>query len=329
MPKVMIGPAPLANLEGEFFTVLKEGGFELVYPKKQVQMVEEDVLAQMPGIAASLAGSEPYTRKVFAALPDLKIVARAGVGWDAVDVQAATDHGVVVAIAPGTNQDAVAEHTFMLMLGLAKNLMSQHLQIKEGKWPRKANLPLRGRTLSLVGLGRIGKSVALRGLAFGMKVLAYEPYPDKAFIEKHGIKLTTLEDVLKYGDYVSLHVPLSPESKHLINAKTLALMKPTAFVINTARGPIIDELALAEALGSKKIAGAGLDVFVDEPPGATHPLLKLDNVLLTAHMAGVDLQSRDEMALMAAQCIARLARGEWPAECIVNPEVRSKFKWKG
>lgn len=329
MPKVMIGPAPLANLNGDFVQVLQEGGFDLVYPAKQVQMVEDEVLAQMPGISASLAGSEPYTHKVFSALPDLKIVARAGVGWDAVEVQAATDHGVVVTIAPGTNQDAVAEHTFMLMLALAKNLMSQHLQIKEGKWPRKANVPLRGRVLGLVGLGRIGKAVALRGLAFGMKVVAYDPHPDKAFIDSHGIKPTILEDVLKQGDFISLHVPLSPESKHLINAKTLALMKPSAFLVNTARGAIVDEMALAQALRSKTIAGAGLDVFDEEPPGAAHPLLKLDNVVLTAHMAGVDLQSRDEMALMAARCIVRLSRGEWPAECIVNPEVRGKFKWKG
>jgi D-3-phosphoglycerate dehydrogenase / 2-oxoglutarate reductase len=327
MPKVMIGPAPLANLNGKFLEVLNEGGFDPVYPLKQVQMLEEDVLAQMPGISASIAGSEPYTRKVFAALPELKIVARAGVGWDAVDVQAATDHGVVVAIAPGTNQEAVAEHTFMLMLALAKNLLDQHLPIKEGKWLRKANVPLRERILGLVGLGRIGKAVAVRGLAFGMKVIAYEPYPDKAFIDKHGINLTTLEDVLKHGDFISLHVPLSPESKHLINQKTLATMKPTAFLINTARGPIVDEQALYESLRDKKIAGAGLDVFDEEPPGADHPFMKLDNVLFTAHTAGVDLQSRDDMALLAAQCITRIARGEWPAECIVNAEVRGKFKW--
>ena len=327
MPKAMIAPAPLATLQGEFINVLKRAEFDLVYPANQLQMLEGDVLSQMVGISASLAGSEPYTRKVFEALPELKIVARAGVGWDAVDVQAATDHGVVVCIAPGTNQEAVAEHTFLLILALAKNLMAQHQPIKDGKWPRKANLPLRGRVLGLVGLGRIGKTVALRGLAFGMKIVAYEPYPDLAFIEKHGIKLTTLEDVLKQGDYVSLHLPLSPESKHLINRKSLALMKPTAFLVNTARGAIVDEPALHEALKEKKLAGAGLDVFDEEPPGAANPLLHLDNVVLTAHTAGVDLQSRDEMALLAAQCIARISKGEWPAECIVNPEVKDKFKW--
>lgn len=329
MPRAMIAPAPLAALQGEFLATLKRAGFELVYPTKHTQMIEEDVLSQLKGVSACLAGSEPYTRKVFESLSELKVIARAGVGYDAVDVTAATDHGVVVAIAPGTNQDSVAEHTFLLILALARNLIAQHQPIKEGKWPRKANLPLRGRVLGLVGLGRIGKSVAMRGIAFGMKVMAYEPYPDKAFIEKHGIKLTTLEEVLRNGDYVSLHLPAMAETRHLINARTLALMKPTAYLVNTARGAIIEEKALVEALRNEKLAGAGLDVFEDEPPASDHPLLKLDNVVFTAHTAGVDTQSRDEMALKAAECIAKLSQGEWPAECIVNPEVRGKFKWKG
>jgi len=328
MPKVMIAPAPLAKLQGEFVQVLKRAGFELVYPPHQKQLLEDEVIDHLKGVSACLAGSEPYTPKVFEKLPDLKIIARAGVGYDAVDVQAATVHGVVVTIAPGTNQDSVAEHTFMLMLALARNLLSQHLPIKEGQWLRQANLPLRGRVLGLVGLGRIGKSVALRGIAFGMKIVAYEPFPDKAFVEKHGIKLLTLEDVLKQGDYVSLHLPASAETRHLIGAKNLPLMKPTAFLINTARGAVVDEMALAEILKDKKIAGAGIDVFDEEPPLKDNPILKLDNVVLTSHTAGVDTQSRDEMALLAAQCIARISQGEWPTECIVNPEVKAKFKWK-
>ncbi len=324
----------LARSAGQFagrvpVTVLKRAGFEVVFPAKQEQMSEDDLLAQMAGLSAAIAGSEPYNRKVFEKLPDLKIVARAGVGYDAIDVKAATDHGVVVTIAPGTNQDAVAEHTFLLILVLARNLFGQHQPIKDGKWPRKANLPLRGRTLGLVGMGRIGKAVALRGLVFGMKIVAYEPFPDKAFMELHGIKLTTLENVLKEGDYISLHLPATEDTRYMINKKNLSLMKPTAFLINTARGALINELDLAEALRDKKIAGAGLDVFEEEPPRPDNPLLKLDNVVLTAHTAGVDLQSRDEMALKAAECIARLAQGEWPADCIVNPEVKGRFRWKG
>lgn len=327
MPKVLIAPAPLAKLQGDFATVLAGANFEFVYPPKPVQMLEAELIAQLPGIQAALAGSEPYTRKVFEACPDLRIVARVGVGYDAVDVQAATDHGVVVATAPGTNQDAVSEHCFMLILALCKNLMLQHPHIRAGQWPRQANRPLRGQTLGLVGLGRIGKSMTVRAKAFGMNVIAYEPYPDHAFIAQHGIRMLTLEEVLQEADIVSLHLPATPATYRLINAERLALMKPNALLINTARGAVVDEVALHAALKDKRIAGAGLDVLNDEPPLPDNPLLQLENVVLTAHTAGVDTQSRDDMARKAAECIAAVSRGEWPTECVVNPEVKAKFRW--
>jgi D-3-phosphoglycerate dehydrogenase len=327
MPKVMIGPAPLARLQGDFLTILTNAGFESVYPKVAVQMTEGDLLEQLGDIPAALAGSEPYTRKVFETHPRLKVVARVGVGYDAVDVQAATDHGVVVCTAPGTNQDSVAEHCFTLILALARNLIRQHVPISQGKWARSANLPIRGKTLGLVGLGRIGKSMTTRALAFGMKVIAFDPFPDKAFAEKHGVQLVSLNDLLQQADYVSLHLPAMAGTLKLINAERLALMKPTAFLINTARGAVVDERALYDALRDKKIAGAGLDVFEEEPPLPDNPITRLDNVVMTAHTAGVDTQSRDDMARKAAECIAAISRGEWPAECVVNPEVKAKFKW--
>ncbi len=327
MPKVMIAPAQLRSLQGDFYTVLAKAGFDFAYPKVAVQMQEPELLAQLHGISASLAGSEPYTRKVFERFPQLKVVARVGVGYDAVDVQAATDHGCVITIAPGTNQDSVSEHCFMLILALSRNLLKQHEPIRDGKWPRAANLPVRGKTLGLVGLGRIGKSMTKRGQAFGMKVIAYEPFPDASFVESHGVKLLSLDDLLREADYVSLHLPAIAGTMKLINAERLKLMKPTAFLINSARGAVVDEVALYEALRDKKIAGAGLDVFDEEPPLQDNPILKLDNVVMTAHTAGVDTQSRDDMARKAAECIAAISRGEWPADCIVNPEVKSKFKW--
>lgn len=329
MPKVLIGPAPLAKLQGDFLTVLAGAGFDLVYPKRAVQMVESELMDILPGIPASVAGSEPYTRAVFAANPQLKVVARVGVGYDAVDVQAATDHGVVVTIAPGTNQDAVAEHCFMLILTLAKNLMFQHPLIREGKWPRQANRPLRGKTLGLVGLGRIGKAMTTRAHVFGMKVIAYDPFADAAFAAANNVAIVSLDDLLRQADYVSLHLPATAETHKLIDRQKLGLMKPDAFLINSARGAVVDEVALYEALRDKKIAGAGLDVFDEEPPAADNPILKLDNVVMTAHTAGVDTQSRDDMARKAAECVAAISRGEWPAECIVNPEVKAKFKWVG
>jgi D-3-phosphoglycerate dehydrogenase / 2-oxoglutarate reductase len=326
MSKVLIAPMTLVNVGGPYLEALRGANFDVVFTPFAAQMVEEELLPTLHGVAASLAGSEPYTRRVIEANPQLRVIARAGVGYDAVDLAAATEHGIAVTITPGTNQDAVAEHAFALMLALVKNLIPQHNGTVAGQWPRQANLPLRGRTLGIAGLGRIGKAVALRGVAFGMPVIAYEPYPDQAFVRQHNIKLVPFDRLLAESDFLSLHLPMTAESKHTINENTLAKMKPTAFLVNTARGGLVCEADLYEALRSRRIAGAGLDVFEQEPPGIS-PLFSLDNVVVTPHAAGVDLQSRDDMALSAAQAIVSLSRGEWPSEKVVNPEVRARFRW--
>jgi D-3-phosphoglycerate dehydrogenase / 2-oxoglutarate reductase len=327
MTKVLISPAPLAGLDAAFSHSLREAGFQLVYPARRAQMTEDELQATLAvGIRAALAGSEPYTRRVLEANRQLRVIARAGVGYDAVDVAAATDLGVAVCIAPGTNQDAVAEHTFTLLLALAKGLVPQHLGTCALKWPRRANLPLRGRTLGIAGLGRIGKAMAIRGACFGMRLLAYEPFPDRDFAAQYNVGLVSLEQLLAESDYLSLHMPATAASRHLINRDTLRRMKPTAFLLNTARGAIVNEAHLIEALQAGRLAGAGLDVFEEEPP-ADSPLLHMDNVVVTPHAAGVDLQSRDDMALSAAEAIIALSRGQWPAEKIVNPEVRERFRW--
>ena len=326
MAKVLISPSPLHKVDGRYSEALRAAGFELVYHGKGRQLTEAELIEQLAGIKAVVAGSEPYTPRVFAAHPQLRVVARVGVGYDAIDLDAATAARAVVTFAPGTNQDAVAEHAFCLILALTKNLIAQHQGVKEGRWPRGTNLPVRGRTLGIAGMGRIGKAVALRGLAFGMRVLAYEPFPDKAFVAAHGIELMTMDRLFAESDFLSLHLPMSPESKHMINKKTLALMNPTAFLINTARGGLVCEADLVEALRDRKIAGAGLDVFEEEPPPMS-PLFALDNVVFTPHAAGVDLRSRDDMAFAAAEAIVDLSQGKWPVEKVVNPAVRADFCW--
>jgi phosphoglycerate dehydrogenase-like enzyme len=326
MPKVLIAPPTLAGVPGPHLDLLRDAGFELVYPPRPYQMVEDELMQELRGITASVAGSEPYTRRVLAAHPSLRVIARVGVGYDAVDLAAATDHGIAVTIAPGTNQEAVAEHTFALILALVKGLVPQHLGTIAGQWPRQCNLPLRGQALGLVGLGRIGKAVAVRGAAFGMRLLAYEPSPDQAFVQQHGVTLLPFEQLLAEADFVSLHLPYTPQLRHLINKQTLARMKPTAFLINTARGALVCEKDLYEALQAKWLAGAGLDVFEEEPPPKS-PLYELENVVVTPHAAGTDTQSLRDMALSAAAAIVSLNRGEWPAEKIVNPDVRPKFQW--
>jgi phosphoglycerate dehydrogenase-like enzyme len=325
MPKVLVSAMTLSGVQAEYADVLRSAGFELVFPPRPVQLVESEMVDMLDGVYATLAGSEPYTRKVLNACPNLRVIARMGVGYDAVDLAAANDHGIAVTFTPGTNHDAVAELAFALILGLSKDLVSQHMGTRALKWPRRTNLPLRGRTLGIAGLGRIGKAVAMLGEAFKMKLMAYEPFPDQEFVKQHKVNLVPLERLLAESDFLSIHSPLTPESRHLINKKTLALMKPTAYLINTARGGLVCETDLIEALHQKKLAGAGLDVFEREPPSDS-ALFHMDNVLVTPHAAGVDFQSRDDMAMSAATSIVKLYQGEWPAEQIVNKDVKARFK---
>jgi D-3-phosphoglycerate dehydrogenase len=327
MPTVLIAPSTLRTVEGPFRDALTGAGLDLVFPARPAQMSEDELLERLTGVDYALAGSEPYTRRVLDARPQLKVIARTGVGYDAVDVVAATDHGIPVTVAPG-NADAVAEHAFGLMLALAKQIIPQHNSIQKGGWPRASTFPVRGKTLGIAGLGRIGKATALRGLAFGMKVIAYEPFPDTAFVERHGVGLVTLDKLFEESDFISLHLPLTSESKQFVDRRLLGRMKPSAYLVNTSRGGVIHEADLLAALRERRIAGAGLDVLVDEPPAADNPLTKLDNVVLTAHTAGIDTRARDDMGLMAAQAIVMLHRGEWPEAWVVNPAVRPAWEAK-
>jgi phosphoglycerate dehydrogenase-like enzyme len=329
--RVLVAPAPLREIEHVYGPILRDAGYTIEYPPRHLprsekQMSEEELLTHLPGFVASLAGSEPYTPAVIAkaAAAGLKVIARAGVGYDAIDLHAATEHGVAVCYAPGTNQEAVAEHAFMLMLALVRKLREQDTEIRQGHWPRRTVGNLRGKTLGIIGLGRIGKAVAQRAVPFGLTVLASEIFPDTAFAAAHNVTFVPLEELLKRSDVVTLHVPKTPLTRNLIRQETLALMKPSALLLNTARGGIVHEKDLYEALSANKIAGAGLDVYEAEPPG-NNPLFALDNIILTAHTAGVDQQSRQDMARVPAYAIVKLLAGEWPADWVVNPKVREKF----
>lgn len=326
MPKVLIAPMTLASVQGAFLHLLHEAGFETFYPNRNHQLSEEELLATLDGAVGTLAGMEPYTQRVLAAHPSLRVIARVGVGYDAVDTSAATAHGVAVCIAPGTNQEAVAEHTMSLLLGIAKDVGAGHIGTREGRWPRRITQPIRGRVLGLAGLGRIGKAVAVRAAAFGMRVIAYDPIPDATFARQQGIELVSFERLLAESDFLSLHLPLMAESRHLINRQTLARMKPGSYLINTARGGLVCEADLIDALRSGHLGGAGLDVFEAEPPPPS-ALFEMHNVLVTPHTAGTDTQSLADMARCAAEAIVDISRGRWPAEKVVNPAVQSRFRW--
>ncbi len=329
MPKVLISPREVAKFADKFRNVLEGAGLDVVVlpPAEANIPTEDELLVALHGIESVVAGSEPYTPRVLAANPQLRVIARCGVGYDAVDLPAATAAGAAVTIAPGTNQGSVAEHAFALMLGLTRHIPARHATLAGGGWNRLMSVPLRGRTLGLAGLGRIGKAVALRAAAFEMRVLAFDPVPDTAFCAAHGVVLVPFDRLLAESDFLSLHLPLTAETRHVINRATLAQMKPGAVLVNTSRGGLVCEADLLPALRDGRLAGAALDVFEVEPTPADNPLRGLPNVVLTPHAAGVDVRSLEDMARSAAEAIASLRRGEWPTEKVVNPEVRSAFRW--
>lgn len=329
MPKVLIVPREVARFADRFRAPLDAAGLEVVFlPPADANLPDEhELLAALYDVEATIAGSEPYNRRVFAAHPQLRVVARVGVGYDAVDLAAATNAGAAVCIAPGTNQGSVAEHAFALMLGLTRHIPARHTSLASGGWPRLMSVPLRGRTLGLAGLGRIGKAVATRAAAFDMKVMAYDPIPDREFCERHGIALVSFDRLLAESDFLSLHLPLTPDTRHVINRATLARMKPDAVLVNTSRGGLVCEADLVAALQSGRLGGAALDVFEDEPTPAANPLRTLPNVILTPHAAGVDVRSLEDMARSAAEAVAALREGIWPDEKVVNPDVRPSFRW--
>ena len=272
---------------------------------------EEVLIELLENADAVIAGSDPLTRRVLEHCPQLKVISRPGVGYDAIDMKAARELGVRVTTTPGTNQRAVADHALALILGLARSLLRLDRQTREGKWIRPVSADIGRKVLGIIGLGAIGREVALRGRGFDMQVLAYEIFPNQEFVEQHGVELTTLEDLLQRADFVTLHTPSTPDTYHLMNEQRLRLMKPTAYLVNTARGPLIDEQALLKALKGRWIAGAGLDVFEKEPPGDS-PFFELDNVLVSPHIAGITDDACQAMGEMALKNAVLVLEGEDP-----------------
>jgi phosphoglycerate dehydrogenase-like enzyme len=331
MPAALITPEEMIHHPGPEVRVLREAGFEVRYPSNTTFTrglgTEEETIRTIRGASALIAGGEWLTDAVFAAVPELRVVARAGVGYDRVDIPAATLHGVAVTITPTANHAAVAEHTLALLFAVARQIAISDRTMRAGQWIRRPLSPVRGRTIGLVGLGRIGRSTAVRCTALGMKVIAFEVKPDAAFVNQHGIELVSFDDLLKRSDFVSLHCPLSDETRGLMNAAAFAKMKPGSLFINTARGPLVVEADLIAALQSGHLGGAGLDVFEKEPPDPNNPLFKLDQVVVTPHVGGGDTQSNADMGAEAARCIVALSRGEWPEGAVVNDSLKSSWRW--
>lgn len=327
MPRVLIGPYLLRGQQGRFRQILTEAGFEPVDPVGDFALSTDQLLPHLGTIDALLAGGERMTPELFDEAPHLRAIARTGVGYDLIDVPAATKHKVAVTITPGTNQESVAEQALALILALARRIVANDRVIHAGGWDRALVTPVRGMTLGLVGMGRIGRATAMRALAFRMRVIAFDTVSDTAFDARHGIERVALDELLARSDVVSLHLPLSGETRGMVNRDFLAAMKPGAYLVNTSRGGLVIESDLAAALKSGHLAGAGLDVMNHEPPEPGNPLLGLPNVILCPHIAGTDTQSMREMAEMAASTIVELYKNRWPGDCVVNSELRDGWKW--
>jgi D-3-phosphoglycerate dehydrogenase len=294
-------------------------GHTVKHVRANAQTTASELIAALDDCEAVVAIVEPYTSEVFDGAPKLRHIARVGVGYDAVDIPSATAHGVLVTNTPGANATAVADFAMGLLLAVARHIPTFDRDVRQGVWQSKLGADVWQATLGIVGLGNIGRGVARRARGFDMRVLAHEPYPDQAFVREQGIELVSLERLFAESDFLSLHVPASAETAHLVNARLLGLMKPTAYLINSARGALVDEDALYEVLVRKKIAGAALDVREMEPPDNTR-FAALDNVVLAPHAAGSTPRAVNAAIRDAATAVATYLRGERPAG-VINPEV--------
>ena len=288
---------------------------------------ERDRVRLAAGAEVIVAGSTPLARELFAALPRLKGVVRLGIGVDSVDLEAATELGIVVANVPDFCSEEVAEHALGLILAVTRKIALADRKTRQGEWlPGMDALmrPIRrlsGQTLGLIGLGKIGQSLAAKAKGLGLSVMAHDPHVGAEAARAAGVPLMSLEELLPQTDILSLHVPVTAETKGIVNARTLALLKPGAILINTARGPVVEEAALQAALASGRLAGAGLDVLQQEPPRLPHPLAEFENVVFTCHYASLSEQSYARMRQQVSEQTVQILRGEFPRH-LVNLRVK-------
>ncbi|MEU3995977.1 phosphoglycerate dehydrogenase [Streptomyces fungicidicus] len=292
------------------WTLLADGGAGPLRPYDDRALPYGELLARIAGADALVAGMDPVTAEVMDAAPRLKVIAKHGVGTDTIDVAAARDRGIPVVFAPGSNSRAVAEYTFGLVLDAARRISVSHTAVTEGGWPKLFGPELHGRTLGVVGFGRIGRLVAGYARAFGMSVLAHDPYvPDDA-VTGADAEPAGLDALLARADVVTLHLP--PAGEPLLDAARLEAMKPGAILVNAARGGLVDDTALADALHSGHLAAAALDAFAVEPLPAGHVLRTAPRLTLTSHMAACTPEANRAMGLMVAEDVLRVLAGEAP-----------------
>jgi D-3-phosphoglycerate dehydrogenase len=312
MDRVLVTTTSLQDIPGPHHDLLAAAGLELV--RERGPLTEARMLELAGDFDAFLCGDDAVTQAVIEkSLPRLRVIAKYGIGLDKIDVAAATACGIPVTFTPGVNHTTVAEHVFGLMLCLSKHFVEEINYTRAGHWKRLTGHELFGKTIGIVGLGRIGKEVAIRARAFGMTCIGYDVYWDEKFAAAHDVRrAANLPELLRASDIVTLHTNLTPETREMINARTIALMKPEAMLINCGRGELVHTADVAAALADGRLAGYGTDVLDVEPPSADHPLLHAKRCVVTPHVASRTFESVQRQAGMAVENLLLALRGEKP-----------------
>ena len=310
--RLLVTPTSYGKNDTRLKTELEAQVGEVIYNPTGKPLTSAEVANLLPGIDGYIAGLDGIDAKALKSADRLKVIARYGVGVDSVDLAAAREKGIVVTNTPGANSVSVAELTLGLMLALARQIPEAVEAVHQGKFPRYTGVSLEGKTIGILGLGAIGKQLARRLSGFDCKIAAYDPFADVTFAKDNHIELGTMDEVIKQADFVSLHLPLLPETRGIVNEAFLSRMKKGSFLINTSRGEAIDEDALLKALQSGHLKGAGLDAFAVEPPDPKNPLLALPQVIATPHLGAQTDGATSNMGWFAMKDCLAVLRGEKP-----------------
>jgi len=330
---VLAVPVPYAGIPHDE-KAYEEKGIDVV---KVIYKTEEEVLAAASDADAVITGA--LSSNVIEKLGKCKLIHSIGIGYDAIDVKAATELGICVSSPADYCLEEVSDHAMALILACARKITRQDNAVRAGKWDSVGKpefrakiwppmFRLKGQTLGLVGFGSIPRTIVPKAKGFGLRVIAFDPYVPHEMGEKYGVELVELGYLLQNSDYISMHSALTPQTHHMLGLEEFKKMKPTAYLINTARGALVDEKALGDALSQGYIAGAGLDVLETESVSPDYPLLKFENVIVTAHGAHYSESSALEIRQRPFEEISRIIDGKWP-RCLLNPQVKEKFasKW--
>lgn len=321
--RIAITTVAFRGEDNEVVRTLRERGYYLAIHPERTPPDRDQLIQLLSGATGIIAGSDALTREVLLQCPDLKVISRNGIGYDAIDLDAATELGIVVTYVPDAMVDAVADLTLGLLLAAARRIPLLDQRMKAGEWNREIAADIGGRTLGLVGTGRIGMAAARRAKPFRLRLVACDPLPNPLFVEELGGDYVPLDELLEIADYVSLHLPASKETRGLIGAAQIARMKPGALLINTARGSLVDEAALLDALRSGRLAGAALDVLSSEPPEPNSPaaeLARLPNVVATPHIAAFTPVTVARMGRASLANLLTVLDGQRPPH-VANPAV--------